>query len=236
MKKQRRNSHRVGVLVRSCVVMAILALAPTAWGAACRITDFTDRTLSSLNEVQRLSFVSHMTQTEFDRLKEAAPGSENYYSLIVESSSVKEAREKAIEKLETLDIPSVDGYRNIWATDYLTDEQLKRFTNCVSGREPGLTVAGRPESPSRFNLVLTHLTPIGIEKIRTRLVASYNVANVDELEAFLASIGMVDNYPAKLFPLKLIDPSKRAVVVLRAGWETPDIIYIPPYPTPDYFK
>ena len=32
------------------------------------------------------------------------------------------------------------------------------------------------------------------------------------------------------------DASKPAIIVMRAGWETPKIVYIPTYPTPDYLQ
>jgi hypothetical protein len=107
--------------------------------------------------------------------------------------------------------------------------------DCTSQRQPGLTVAGRSETPSSFHLTFTHITPIGIEKITTRVVASYNLANIRDLEAVLAKLGPRDNYTAQTFALKLEKPGKPAVLVMRAGWETPKIIYIPAYPTPKYF-
>lgn len=243
------------------VIGAVAAIAlgsGTAQAAACRVTDFTTRTLSSLNEVQRLSLVSEMTRTEFARLHAEKPGSANYYELLAKASSAAEARQAALAKLATvpvrsiddmrkvwgselrnddiLDAMQIDGYRHIWASDFLTDEELQKFTNCISARQPGLTVAGRPAGQGAFNLTFAHITPIGIEQIATRLVASHNIANVAEFEAYLAQLGMQDNYVARTFPLKLIDPTKRAVVVMRAGWETPRFIYIPTYPTREYFQ
>ena len=215
------------------------AVAMAAWSpamAACRVTDFTSRNLASLNEAQRLSFISQMTQTEFDKLRASAPGSTNYHDLVGRSASVVEARRGARAKIVGLGVENIDDYRRIWASDFLTDEELRRFTDCTSGRQPGLTVAGRSDGPGKFNLTFAHITPIGIEKITTRLVASSNIANVGEFEAFLSALGARDNYTAQTYPLQLIDPSRRSVVVLRAGWETPKFIYIPAYPTPDYFK
>jgi hypothetical protein len=233
-------------------------MAPAAWAGACRVTDFTDKPLSSLSEVQRLSFVMQMTQTEFDRLHAAKSGDPNYYELLAANDTISKAQQAARRKLDSVTFHSIDDYRarwdanlgqndfldameveeysSIWATDYLTDEQLRRFLDCSSRREPGLRLAARPESPGEVHLSLTHITPIGIEKIYTRLVATHNIANVAELEKFLAEIGPQDNYTAKTFPLKLIDPGKRAVVVIRAGWETPKSVFIPVYPAREYFK
>lgn len=222
-------------LIKALAAAALLTSAPAAM-AACRVSDFTSKPLALLNEMQRLSFASQMTQTEFDKLHALAPGNPNYVELIAKSASVVEARQAAQTRLANLAIENIDDYRKIWASDFLTDEELQKFTNCTSGRQPGLTVAGRSDGPSKFNITFAHVTPIGIEKITTRLVASYNIANVRELEDFLAGIGPRDNYTAQTFPLQLIDPSKRAVLVLRAGWETPKFVYIPIYPTPQYFK
>jgi hypothetical protein len=226
---------RIERAAAACAAVAILAWTPAAM-AACRVSDFTSKTLGSLGEVQRLSFVSQMTQTEFDKLHALPPGSPNYDELIVRSAGVAEARQAAQTRLANLAVENIDDYRKIWASDFLTDEELQRFTTCTSGRQPGLTVAGRSDGPGKFNLTFAHVTPIGIEKITTRLVASYNIANVRELEDFLTGIGPRDNYTAQTFPLHLIDPNRRAVVVLRAGWETPKFVYIPIYPTPQYFR
>jgi hypothetical protein len=219
---------------RASLCAAILLLAsPPAASAACRVTDFTDRPLSSLNELERLSFVTQMTQTEFDKLKAAAPGSANYHALIATSPTVIAARQAAKDKLASLKIENVDDFAKIWRSDFLSDEQLQKMTACSSQRSPGVTFAGRPDGPGRFNLTLTHLTPVGVEPITIRLVASYNIANIDEFEAALTKLGSQDNFAAQTYPLRLKDPTKRAVVIVRAGYETPAAIYIPAYPTPE---
>lgn len=225
-------ARRAKVCVGLCAVAWFLASAPAAM-AVCRVTDFTDRSLSSLNEIERLSFVSQMTQTEYDRLKKAAPGSANYYSLLVNSPSLTEARKAARTRIASLKIENSDYYIKIWASDFLTDQQLQRFTNCISLRQPGLIPAGRFERPSTFHLTFAHVTPIGLEKITLRLVASHNIANIDEFEAFLVQLGARDNYTPETFALRLKDPARPAVLVVRAGWETPLFIYIPSYPAPD---
>ena len=73
---------------------------------------------------------------------------------------------------------------------------------------------------------------------RKAIVASVQRPNVSdaEFEASLAELGPRDNYTARTFVLRRIDPAKPAVLVMRAGWETPKFTYIPVYPTPDYFK
>lgn len=210
----------------------LMALAPAAH-AACRVTDFTDRTLSSLSEVQRLSFASQMTQTEFDRLKAAPPGSANYYALIGGSANVIEAKQAARAKIASLKIENSDYYMKIWASDFLNDEQLRRFTSCSSNRRPGVTYAGRPDGPAGFNLTFTHLTPVGVEKISIRPVASRNISNITEFEAFLASLGEKDNFAAQTFAFRRTNPAEPAVVIFRAGFETPAAIYIPVYPAPE---
>jgi hypothetical protein len=113
---------------------------------------------------------------------------------------------------------------------------MRKFADCESGRQPGLALYGRPGNPGEFHLTYVHVTPIGIEKITTKLIASSNIANTGELEAELAKLGPQDNYPARTFVAKLIDPAKPAVIVMRGGWETPKFAYIPVYPTPDYFQ
>jgi hypothetical protein len=224
---------RIGAAL-GCTLL-LLASASSASAAACRVTDFTGKPLSALNAVQRLSFVTEMTQTEYNRIKAEEEGSQNYDALIAGSANIRQARKAAQAKLESLGIDNIDGFREVWASDFLTDEELQKFTNCISSRQPGLLVRGRSESPAKFHMTFTHITPIGFEKIRTRLVASYNIANADELEQYLDDIGWQDNYGAKTFPLEIRDPEKRAVVVMRGGWETPVFLYIPPYPTKDYF-
>jgi len=230
-----RCTIRPRIIASLCAAASTLALAQPA-GAACRVTDFTDKTLTSLNEAQRLSFVSQMTQTEYDKLRRSQPGSANYHELIAKSANAAAARRAAQSKIADLGVENIDDFRRVWASDFLTDEELRRYTDCVTNRQPGLFIAGRPDGPGKFNISFSHLTPIGVEKITTKLVAAYNVANVKQLEDFLTVLGPRDNYPAQTFALQLIDPGKRAVLVMRAGWETPKFVYIPVYPTADYFK
>jgi len=217
--------------------LAIAALgAQAAHARACRVTDFTDRTLASLNEMQRLSLVTEMTRTEYDRLKAAAPGTPNHYALLASSASLPEARAAARDRLESLRLDNVDEYRKVWAQDFLTDEGIRKLADCESGRQPGLALYGRPDGAGGFHLTYVHITPIGIEKITTKVVASANIANIADLEADMAALGPRDNYTARTVALKIADPAKPAVLVLRGGWETPKFLYIPVYPTPDYFK
>lgn len=218
--------------VATTLLLSLIVVTPAQ--SACRVSDFTDRTLASLNELQRLSFISQMTQIEFNRLKSAKPDSENYSLLVVNSTSVRDAQEQAWLKLEATAIENFDDLRKIWASDYLSDEQLVAFTDCVSNRQPGLTYAGRAENPAEFHLTFAHVTPIGIEQIVTRVVASHNIANIAEFEEYLHELGPQDNYTARTFALKKSDPGKRAVLIMRAGWETPDFIYIPRYPASAY--
>jgi hypothetical protein len=192
--------------------------------------------LSSWSEVQRLSFVTEMTRTEYDKLKAAPEDSPNHYTLITQSEGISEAREAAYKKLESLNVENIDYYRKLWSSNFLTDEGLRKFADCESGRQPGLATYGRFEAPGLFHLTYVHITPIGIEQITTKVVASKNIANIAEFEASLEELGPQDNYVARTFPLKLADPAKPAVLVMRAGWETPLFTYIPLHPTPDYFK
>jgi hypothetical protein len=221
------NNH----IVQSRWLLAGLALAALAQVPAaaspCRVTDFTDKPLSALSEVQRMAVITEMTRTEYMRFKAAAPGSPNHHKLVTDSTDISAAREAARAKFATLKLDNVDDYRQVWASDFLNDDQLRKYTNCITQRQPGLVAAGRFETPTTFHLTYSHITPIGIEKIRTVLVASYNIANAKELEASLEALGPQDNYAARTFPLVLEDPAKRAVLVLRAGWETPRFLYIP---------
>jgi hypothetical protein len=66
-----------------------------AAAAACRVTDFSDKSLASLDEPHRLSFVLKMTRTEYMRLKAEKPGSPNYYDLLANSAPLPEARAAA---------------------------------------------------------------------------------------------------------------------------------------------
>ena len=214
----------------------LLGTAVPALAGPCRVTDFSDRPLSSLNEVERLSFAVQMTRTEYDRLKAAQPGSPNYYELIAKSDSLPAARQAARDRLYSLKLDNVMEYAVFWAHDWLSDEAIRKYADCESGRQPGLTLYGRSENPGEFHLTYVHVTPIGIEKITTRVIASDNVANIDQLKADLATLGPQDNYIARTFAAKLIDPTKPAVIVMRGGWETPKFAYIPVYPTADYFN
>lgn len=218
----------------SCLLLA--GAATPALAGACRVTDFSDKPLASLSEVQRLSFAVQMTRTEYDRLRAAQPGNPNYYELIARSESLPAARQAARDRLYSLKLDNVMDYAVFWSHDWLTDEAIRKFADCESGRQPGLAIYGRPESPGEFHLTYVHITPIGIEKITTRVIASDNVANIDQLKADLAALGPKDNYIARTFAAKLIDPTKPAVIVMRGGWETPRFAYIPVYPTPDYFN
>lgn len=207
---------------------AVAALtAGQALAAPCRVTDFTDKTMADLSEVQRLAVVSEMTRTEYDRIKASAPGSPNHFALVAASVTITDARQAAFDRFASLKLDHVDDYRRVWASDFLTDEQLRKFTMCISQRQPGLTLAGRFEAPGEFHLTYAHMTPIGIEKIRTQLIASYNIANVAEIEAAFDELGPQDNYAARTVPLRLSDPARRAVLVLRAGWESPRFVFIP---------
>lgn len=235
MGTQAKTTKRAKMLAAAGAAAALFGSAQ-AWAAACRVTDFTTQPLSSLSEVQRLSFVTEMTRVEYERLKAKPAGDANYYQLLADSPTITAAREAARTKLASLNMENIDDYRRLWSSDFLSDEGVRKFLDCVSARQPGLALAGRRDGPSTFNLSFTHITPIGIEKITTKLVATYNIANVAELEAFLTAIGPQDNYTAKTIPLKIVDPSKRAVVVMRGGWETPRFLYIPAYTTADYFK
>lgn len=223
--QQLKAMGRRSIVASLCA--ATLVVAPAAHATACRITDFTDRPLSSLSDNQRIAFLTEMTPIEYQRIKAAPQGSPNYDRMVSVSTNISAARALAYAKLASLNIENVDDYRKVWASDYLTDKGLQDLGNCISSRQPGLLVLGRAESPSQFHVTLTHLTPIGIEKITTKLVASNNIANVADLETFLAGIGTKDNYKAVTFPLRIADPTKRAVVILRAGWETPVSLYIP---------
>lgn len=177
--------------------------------AACRVTDFSSAPLASLEEVQRLSFVQQMTQTEYDRLKQLKPGDPDYYSIIADSASRIEPRKAAREKLDGVQVVaspadllqatpyrSAGAYAAIWASDWLSDDQLRKFVACSSNRRPGLVYAGRLADPKTFSLSFAHLTPIGIEKIRLRVVASRNIANIEDFQAFLDKLGDRDNFGA----------------------------------------
>lgn len=219
----------------AAIAMALAASQP-AQAAACRVTDFTDRPLSGWEEVQRLSFVTEMTRTEYDRLRAEPVGSPNHYALLADSAGITEAREAARVKLESLNVENIDHYRRLWSSNVLTGEQLRKFAECESGRQPGLATYGQFAAPGEFHLTYVHITPIGIEKITTKVVASKNIANIAEFESSLAELGPQDNYFARTFVLRLTDPAQPAVLVMRAGWETPLFTYIPVHPTPAYFK
>jgi hypothetical protein len=222
-RAKRRNWLAAGLFLAS----AAFAASVPASASPCRVTDFTDKPLSALSEVQRLAVVTEMTRSEHMRFKASAPDDPNHFPLVAGSADISAARDAAHARLAMLKLDNVDDYRQVWASDFLTDEQLRKYTDCITQRQPGLVVAGRFETPATFHLTYSHITPIGIEKIPTTLVASYNIANVAELEASLNELGMQDNYAARTFPLRIVDPTKRAVLVIRAGWETPRFIYIP---------
>lgn len=223
-------------LAKGCALTTLAAWSGLAAASPCRVTDFTDKPLLSLSEVQRLAVVTEMTGTEYGRLKSAAPGSPNYYKLIVDSHDISSARRVAHEKFATLKLDHVDEYRKIWASDFLDDNQLHEYADCITRRQPGLQTVGRFANPTTFNLIYSHITPVGVEKIPTTLIAAYNIANVREFEASLKDLGLVDSYSARSFALRIEDPNKRAVLVMRAGWETPVVVFIPTPQMSDSFK
>ncbi|MEZ5744825.1 MAG: hypothetical protein R3D89_14155, partial [Sphingomonadaceae bacterium] len=90
---------RFGGLLPAAIALCAVAAPLPASAAACRATDFTDNPLSSWSEVQRLSFVTEMTRTEYDKLKAAPEDSPNHYTLITQSEGISEAREAAYKKL-----------------------------------------------------------------------------------------------------------------------------------------
>lgn len=217
--------------LKALASVGALAIFAASGGLAaaspCRVTDFTDKPLSALSEVQRLALVTEMTRTEYDRLKTAAPGSPNYYRPIVESSDLAGARQTALERFASLKLDHIDEYREIWASDFLEDVKQRAYADCITRRQPGLQVVGRFASPTTFNLTYSHITPVGVEKIPTTLIGAYNIANLPEFEASLKDLGAVDSYSARTFALRIEDPTKRAVVIMRAGWETPVFVFIP---------
>lgn len=217
-------------LVCITLTLAVTVFANFVHARACRVTDFTDLNLNQLDNFRQLAMLSEITATEFKRLKQAKPGDDNYHKIVDESESVAMVNKLAFLALEELGTENFDGYRKVWASDFLTDKAAEDFADCISAREPGLTIVGVPgKDASEFRITLAHITPIGIEQILTRLVAFHNIANIKEFEQFLTDIGPQDNYTAKSFVLKKEDAEKRSVVILRAGWETPDFVYIPSY-------
>lgn len=217
----------------SLLIAAWMLFSATAVMAACRVSDFTDAPLTSLKEIQRLSYVSQMTPTEYNALKQAEPDSKDYYPLIVNSANVTAARKTAQSKTESLRIDNSADYAKFWALDYLTDEKMREYVTCSSKRRPGLVFGGRPDKPGVFNLSFAHITPVGVEKIQLQVVASRNIANITQFEKFLTGLGVQDNFTAQTFSLQLSNRNERAVVVMRAGWETPNFVYIPAYPVPE---
>jgi hypothetical protein len=213
-------------LAAGAALLALMA-AGSAAASPCRVTDFTDKPLSALSEVQRLAVVTEMTRTEYERFKAAAPGSPNHFQLVSDAANITAARDAAQTRFASLKLDHVDNYRQIWGGDFLTDEGLRKYADCITQRQPGLVALGRMENPTTFHLTWSHITPIGIEKITTQLIASYNITNAAELEAAFAELGPQDNYSARTFPLRIADPTKRAVLVLRAGWESPRFVFVP---------
>jgi hypothetical protein len=214
-------------------VAAAAALAATAAGAACPVTEFGPRPLASLNPVQRLAFLGQVTRTEFAVLKAAAPGDANYDPLVTGAADAQAARQAAQARIEALGVPNAPEYARFWALDWLSDEQQQAWVTCSARRRPGLLFAGRPAGPGVFDLTFAHYAPIGVEKLRLSVVASRNIANIAAFEALLDQLGLQENFPTRTFPLILADPGAGAVLVLRAGWETPSLVYIPSYPWPE---
>ena len=136
--------------------------AAALWGSAamaspCRVTDFTDKPLAALSEVQRLALVTEMTRTEYDRIKAAVPGSPNHYKLVADSATIPDARVAASARFATLKLDHVDEYRTIWGSDFLDDEQLRKFTDCITQRQPGWSrSAGREPGDVPSDLFAHH--------------------------------------------------------------------------------
>jgi hypothetical protein len=209
-------------------IAASLALAGLPADAACRISDFMDQPLSALAPVQRLAFIAQMTPSEYDHLK--ASGAD---PLLVASGRLAEARQTAQARLDGLKLEDSAGYQKVWASDFLSEAALGRYILCSSQQRPGLWITGRPSAPGVFTAVFAHYLPVGVEKITLRVVAADNIANIEDFKAALAALGAKDFFTVQSFPLKLADPTKRAVLILRSGWEHPTWLYIPAYPAPD---
>jgi hypothetical protein len=143
------------------------------------------------------------------------------------------ARDRAQARIDALGIENSRHYQKVWASDFLTDDQLKRFITCISEQRPGLWIAGRPEATGVFRMVFAHDLPVGVEKITLRVVAHDNIANIDEFKAYLKGLGERTSLPVQAFSLRLADPAQRAVLIVRAGFEIPVWLYIPVYPAPD---
>jgi hypothetical protein len=211
--------------------IAIAAQAPAA-AAACRVSDFLDRPLATLSELQRAAFVAQMTPTEYARIKSAAPGAPLHDAFVAGSTDLAQAQAGAQAKIDALKLENSAQYQKVWATDFLSQEALEKYLVCSSLQRPGLWLSGRSQGPGVFTAVLAHYLPVGVEKISLRVVAHDNIANIDDFKAFLKSLGEQDYFTVRSFPLKLADPGQRAVLIVRAGYETPTWLYIPVYPAP----
>lgn len=216
------------------VVGAAWLLASTnAAFAACRVSDFMMRPLNTLTEIERLSFVSQMTQTEFNKFKSAPATSGDHYALISDSANVGEARDHAQAKIDSLGLEDSNAHAKVWAIDFLDDDGLTHYVNCSSQQRGGLWLGARPVSPGAFNLAFAHNLPVGVEKIGIRVIASDNIGNLDQLKTFLEQLGKRDFFPVQNFALTVADKNKPAVLIMRAGYETPESLYLPVYPPPD---
>ena len=209
---------------------ALLAASPTL--AACRLSDFTTRSLASLSEIERLAVVTQMTRTEFARFHSFGPGDPNHYPLVASSSNLLQAKQRAQASIDALGLPNGAELAKFWASNLLDDKGLKDYTVCIASQTVGLWMRAREVRPGAISMVFGHVRPVGVGPYPVTVVTSENIANVARLVAYLQKLGPRDQYFGEAYTLVLKDRSKPASLTMKFGEETPRTLYIPASPAP----
>lgn len=217
------------------VGLVILLFTQPATAAICRISDFADRDLASVSELERLAFVTQMTRTEFSRFKKLEPGTPDYHPLIANSVSLHQAKQRAKTVLEKQAVQDPESYLEFWATNRLTGEQLVAYNVCDAAKTVGLFINGRLVNPGVVEMAFSHLRPVGVAgPLSISLISTENIRNSAELETYVEEeIGRKDQFRGKVFTLRIADPEKSASVTMKFGEENPRTLHIPPSPFPD---
>ncbi len=215
------------------MLLATLALLPaTSAFAACRLSDFTTRSLSSLSEIERLSAVTQMTRTEFAKFHALGLNDPNYYALITASANALQAKQRAQAAIAVLGMEQGSEYAKFWAANMLDDKALKDYTMCLAQQNVGIWMRARVARPGVITLHFSHTRPVGVGPYPLAVVASQNIRNISQFVAHLQQLGPRDQFFGETFALQLADRTKPASLTMKFAEETPRTLQIPASPAP----
>lgn len=220
-------------LPRALLAAALALLPATSAFAACRLSDFTTRSLSSLSEIERLSFVTQMTRTEFSKFHALGPNDPNHYALITASANALQARQRAQAAIAALGMEHGPEYAKFWTSNLLDDKALKDYTMCVAQQNVGLWMRARTARTGVVNMVFAHTRPVGVGPYPIVVTGSQNIRNIPQLTRMLQQLGPRDQFFGETFALQLADRTKPASLTMKFAEETPRTLHIPAAPAPN---